>query len=134
MIYYLVTQKHAYTMRSFMDTWAPELLSRVRVLSYESLLHRKVLGHGAYIFSDVERLTPEQADILSAIWEELASSGSGVRLFNHPTRSMRRYELLRTLYKKGLNAYNIYRLSECRTPKRFPVFLRGENDHGGSLT
>lgn len=47
---------------------------------------------------------------------------------------MRRYELLRTLHERGLNKFNIYRLTEYRMPQRFPVFLRGENDHKGSRT
>lgn len=134
MIYYLVTQKHAYTIRSFINTWAKELLARINVLSYESLPHRRSLKQGTYIFSDIERLTQGQANILSAIWEELASVNNGLRLLNHPMRSMRRYKLLRTLYEQGVNSYNIYRLSECLLPRQFPVFIRGENDHHGSLT
>jgi len=134
MIYYLVTQKHAYTIRSFINTWAKELLSRIKVLSYESLPHRRFLKQGTYIFSDIERLTQEQAKILSAIWEELASVNNGVHVLNHPMLSMRRYKLLRTLYEQGVNRYNIYRLVECQLPRQFPVFIRGENDHDGSLT
>jgi len=134
MIYYLVTQKHAYTIRSFINTWAKELLPRLKVLSYESLPHRRFLKQGTYIFSDIERLTQEQAKILSAIWEELANDNNGLRLLNHPMRSMRRYELLRTLYEQGVNRFNIYRLAQCQLPSQFPVFIRGENDHNGSLT
>ncbi len=134
MIYYLVTQKHAYTIRSFINTWAKELLPRIKVLSYESLPHRRSLKQGTYIFSDIERLTQERAKILSAIWEELASVNNRLQLLNHPLRSMRRYTLLRTLYEQGVNRYNIYRLAECRLPGQFPVFVRGENDHHGNLT
>jgi hypothetical protein len=134
MIYYLVTRKHAYTIRSFIYTWAKELSERIKVLSYESLPHRRSLMRGTYIFSDIERMGLEQEKVLSAIWEELASGGNGLRLLNHPSRTMRRYELLRTLYEQGVNTYNIFRLAECRLPRRFPVFIRGENDHRGSLT
>jgi len=134
MIYYLVTQKHAYTIRSFINTWAKELLPRIKVLSYESLPHRRSLKQGTYIFSDIERLPREQAKILSAIWEELESVNSGLRILNHPMRSMRRYKLLRALYEQGVNKYNIYRLAECQLPRQFPVFIRGENDHSGSIT
>lgn len=134
MIYYLVTQKHAYTIRSFINIWAKGLLPRIKVLSYESLPHRRSLKQGTYIFSDIERLTQEQAKVLSAIWEELASVNSELQLLNHPLLSMRRYKLLRALYEQGVNRYNIYRLAECQLPRRFPVFIRGENDHHGSLT
>lgn len=134
MIYYLVTRRHAYTMRSFIDTWAKELLPRVKVLSYESLPYSWSPRQGTYIFSDIERLTLEQAESLSRIWEELATAESGIRLLNHPMQSMRRYELLRALCERGFNNFNVYRLAEVRMPERFPVFIRGENDHGGSLT
>ena len=134
MIYFLVTQKHGYTMRSFINFWAKELAHRIKVVSYEYLIHAKSLKYGTYIFSDIERLTPEQAKILTEIWEDLASVQKGVRLLNHPTLSFRRYGLLRTLHEKGFNNYNIYRLTECRIPKKFPVFLRSENDHKGPLT
>jgi hypothetical protein len=134
MIYYVVSQRHAYTVRSFINDWAGELLQRIKVLSYESLPYSKSFRQGTYIFSDIERLTREQAKILSAIWEELSSAGNGIRLLNHPMRSMRRYKLLRTLYEQHVNSYNIYRLTDCQSPKQFPVFIRGENDHSGSLT
>jgi hypothetical protein len=44
---------------------------------------------------------------------------------------MRRYELLRHLHERGENRFNVYRLTEARMPARYPVFLRGENDHRG---
>ena len=44
---------------------------------------------------------------------------------------MRRYELLRHLHQRGVNDFDAYRLTEARKPKRFPVFIRGENDHNG---
>lgn len=134
MIFYLVTQKHAYTMRSFLNFWGNELASRIKVLSYEYLIHASAIKPGTYIFSDIERLIPEHSEILSIIWEKITSKYEGVRLLNHPVHSMRRYELLRTLYECNYNKYNIYRLTDSQMPKRFPVFLRGENDHLGSLT
>ncbi len=47
---------------------------------------------------------------------------------------MRRYELLRTLYERGDNAFNAYRLVECRRPQRWPVFIRDEHEHTKNLT
>jgi hypothetical protein len=43
---------------------------------------------------------------------------------------MKRYELLRELFERGINRFNVYRLTEFRRPKRFPVFIRDENEHG----
>ena len=92
---------------------------------------RRTLPAGTYIFADVERLSAEDTVRADLLWKALASAGVGVRLVNHPGRSMRRYELLRTLYERGINRFNVYRLTEARWPERYPVFLRGENDHAG---
>ena len=68
----------------------------------------------------------------AALWERLAAAGA--RLLNHPTRSMRRYELLRTLRATGRNRFGVYRADEVRRPERYPVFLRDAHEHTGSRT
>jgi hypothetical protein len=49
-------------------------------------------------------------------------------------RSMRRYELLRMLRSRGSNHFDVWRVGEPKEDPRFPVFVRGENDHRGSRT
>jgi hypothetical protein len=134
MIYYLVTQDHAYTINYYVTSWGKSILPRICPIFYENLTRMKRLLPGTYIFSDLERLTSEQAEIAAQVWEQLANSGQKVRLLNHPTRAMKRYELLRTLHNLGWNQFNVYRLIEGCQPQRFPVFLREEDDHGGSQT
>jgi hypothetical protein len=131
MIFYLVTEAHRYTINKYLEGWGTQLIPHIKPISYEQISKQRKLLPGTYIFSDIERLNPEQADIAARIWKQL-SNVEGVRLLNHPTRSMRRYELLRTLYEQGLNQFNVYRLTENRIPEKIPVFLRGENDHNGS--
>jgi hypothetical protein len=97
----------------------------------EKLPEGKTLPLGTYLFTDLERLSPYDATRASIAWSMLQSLGAGVRLINHPTRSMRRYELLRTLYENRMNRFNVYRLTEARWPRRYPVFIRGEDDHEG---
>lgn len=134
MIFYVVTEKHAFTINQYLESWGRNLLSQVRPIFYEQLDKIKSLPVGTYIFSDLERLSPEESEMAAQVWEQLANSGQGVRLLNHPTRSMKRYELLRTLYNQGWNQFNVYRIIEGCQPERFPVFLRGETDHAGSRT
>jgi len=133
-IYYLATRRHSRTLKTFLSLWARDLASRIEVLPYEDLLDRPSFGTGTYVFSDVERLSAEQTKRLSQLRDELADPASGCRVINHPARSMRRYELLRTLNERGLNRFDIHRLTDRREPDRFPVFLRRENDHYGNLT
>ncbi|MEM9245988.1 MAG: hypothetical protein AAGA67_09650, partial [Cyanobacteria bacterium P01_F01_bin.153] len=135
MIFYVVRQSSAYTIVNYLESWGIKTsASFVRPLFYEKLWQMKTLSLGTYIFADIERLSPDEAERSAKIWEQLASSEKGIRLLNHPTRSKRRYELLRTLYLKGINQFNVYRLTEHRQPEKFPVFIRGENDHRGSRT
>src|SRR5690606_24397673 len=87
-----------------------------------------------YIFADLERLAPADLERAAGLWHQLEESGAPVRLLNHPLRALRRYDLLRTLHEHGINGFDVYRLTEPRRPARFPVFIRGENDHDGSQT
>jgi hypothetical protein len=86
---------------------------------------------GVYIFADLDHLSPAELQKAAVVWQALAGSGAGTRLLNHPTRSMRRYELLRALHERGINRFDVYRLTEARWPARYPVFLRAEDGHDG---
>ncbi|MCR4289248.1 MAG: hypothetical protein NUV86_03185 [Candidatus Scalindua sp.] len=121
-------------MKRFLNSWGIELTPKIRIIPYEQIRALKGICRGTYIFSDIERLTEEQSKLATEVWEELSSGQKGVRLLNHPMLSMRRYQLLRTLKESGLNSFNLYRLAEELMPKQFPVFIRVENDHRGSLT
>lgn len=134
MIFYVVTGPHLYTMTGFLETYGRYLASRVKLVFYEQLTGMRHFPAGTYIFSDIERLSPAMTEVAAQVWNTLSAAGDHIRLLNHPTQSMRRYELLRMLYEEGSNRFNIYRLTERRKPDHFPVFIRGENDHAGSLT
>jgi hypothetical protein len=105
--------------------------SRSRLEATYRRLARRLLREGTYIFAATDQLTPADTNVAAAVWQALADSGRPVRLLNHPSRSLRRYELLRTLYERGVNRFNVYRLTEVRMPERYPVFLREESVHGG---
>jgi hypothetical protein len=86
---------------------------------------------GAYIFADLDHLSAAELQKAAIVWQALAEPGTGARLLNHPTRSMRRYELLRALHERGINRFDVFRLTEARWPARYPVFLRREDGHAG---
>ena len=52
-------------------------------------------------------------------------------LLNDPRSVLRRLELLRTLHRDGINSFNAYRADALERPERWPVFVRGEQDHEG---
>ena len=126
MIFYLVTKNGTQAIERFCQQWAKSLASSIKILPYEDFTEEQALQPGTYIFAELPSLLPEGAEFLANVWETMVKSWKNVRLLNHPTRSMRRYELLRTLYERDLNGFNVYRVTEVRRPERFPVFLRGE--------
>lgn len=134
MIFFLAKKENLHTIKLFLETLGKDLADRVRLLPYEKLFRLKSLPVGTYIFSDLERLTPEETDKATIVCNTLSASGRGLRLLNHPARSMRRFELLRHLYERGINDFDVYRVTDTRQPRRFPVFVRAENDHHGSMT
>ena len=137
MIYFLSKRAHEYTWRrslaSAYGCHGPgvrrELFERVTLLSYEALFSLRELPLGAYVFADLERLSVEETERAALCWNALAAAGPAARLFNHPSASMRRYELLRHLHREGINHYDAQRLAEPFRLRRFPVFIRAEDSH-----
>lgn len=133
MIYYIATERHRYTIDKLLEDWGDRLPAAMTPVAYEALLeHGLALARGAYVFTDLERLTPLQLESAARIWDTLDRWGRPVRLLNHPTRARMRYEFLRELNEAGINSYNVYRLTEARRPQRYPVFIRNEQNHRGS--
>jgi len=134
MIVYLVTKQHQYTIHSFLHEWQPALAKRFKVMAYEDLPQTTSLPLGTYIFSDIELLGPASTEMAMQVWEALSSSGQAVRLYNHPRRVMRRYELLRTLSASGQNQFEARHPCDGLGELKFPVFLRNGRDHFGPST
>lgn len=134
MIFYLVTAQHGYTMESYLQNWGRMLAPRIQVLYYEKLPTIRRLPLGTYIFSDLERLSPWQRAAAAQVWDQLSKAGPGMRLLNHPLLASRRYELLHMLHRLGRNCFQVIRATEGRACLRFPVFIREEVEHTGSLT
>ena len=133
MIYYLVTAEHSYTMESYLQSWGRKLIDRIQLLFYEELPKLRRLPAGTYIFSDLERLSPQQKAFAAEVWKQLAATGNGVRLLNHPMRCVLRYQLLQALHESGQNDFRAVRATEARALDRFPVFIREENEHTGNI-
>lgn len=130
MIFYLTHKKHSYTMGRYIETFAPDLAERIRLVAYQEIFQSPP---GTYIFADVERLKVKEAIHAARLWHSLERAGC--RLLNHPRRSMRRYRLLKCLHRQGVNTFNVFRPWERLWNRlHYPVFLRGENDHKGTIS
>jgi len=134
-IYYLARTGFGGTMGCYIQDWAPELRSLIRLIRYEEdIPTAQAVPHGTYIFSDLERLTESDTDLAVELWEQLSQAGPQVRLLNHPGRAMRRYDLLHALFQNGANKFDVHRLSRDVVPRQFPVFIHSKHGHEGSAS
>lgn len=107
----------------FVQGWGKALAGRVTVGVYDGLLAGGELPQGgAYVFSDLDRLTPQERSVLAPVHERLAREAGPARVLYDPTRSLLRYELLRELHSRGINRFKVVGPGE--SPSRYPVFLR----------
>jgi len=135
MIYYLVTSKHQYTMNTYLSTWGNDIKNRISVITYQDLQHQSYLPIGTYIFSDIERLTPSQVIIATHVKNQLLLADENIQILNDPVNSYRRYSLLDDLWHSKINNFRAIKLKDIVNEKiKYPVFLREENEHSGSLT
>lgn len=134
-IHAVTTKTHRYTFWNHLHSpQGKQTRPLIQMMTYSDLLTMDAAPAGHYIFSDIERLEPGQITALVNIWEILDKCGLGLKLLNHPTRTLRRYELLRTLYEKGINPFNVYRVTDLRKPERYPVFIRTASEHDGPMS
>jgi hypothetical protein len=116
----------------FLRTWGARLGERVEFVAYEALpVLREVPRAATYVFTALERLSPEGRRATAELAERLAA---GARVLNAPGSALARYELLRLLHERRVNPFRAYRVLETTRPERFPVFLRLENEHNGPLS
>jgi hypothetical protein len=134
MIFYLASPEGSNTMNAYAGSWGPAPGSRIQVLRYDNLREIKLLKRGSYIFSDLERLSPQELKLAQHAWEALSDAEPPHRLLNNPSRVLCRYDLLSKLLEKGKNRFRAFRATEPLHSLRFPVFVREENDHNGNLT
>jgi len=134
MIIYLCTKRNSEAMASWLRTWGRSMANHIAVMPYDGLTEYRSLPPAAYLFADLELITDAQRRLAASLWNQLSATGRRARLLNHPTRSLMRYDLLKTLHRRELLAYNVYRATELPAQLKYPVFVRVANDHSGSRT
>ncbi len=135
MIYYITTKDFANTMQSFLGTWGNDLRHIITPINYEKILHKKQFSPGTYIFSDIERLPVADLEAAAQIHKILSARDSGCSVLNHPLHSMKRFELLRSLFENDINNHNVHPLiGSSKAMWKYPIFIRVADDHGGALS
>lgn len=134
MLRFILHANHQMTLRPYVERWAGKFGKNVEIVSYDELFRSARIPVCPHVFADFDRLDDDDLARAAYMWNAIREAAPEVKLLNHPLLAMQRYELLRTLYERGLNRFDVYRLTEARRPRRFPVFLRHENDHLGPAT
>jgi hypothetical protein len=75
---------------------------------------------------------PTERSVAAAVHQALASDGN--RVLNHPNRVLNRYDLLRVLHEHKLNEFRAARATDSYGHLRYPVFIREEHRHTGTLS
>ncbi|HUP20762.1 MAG TPA: hypothetical protein VM778_12545, partial [Gemmatimonadota bacterium] len=133
MIHYLVRAPHERGIREYLQLWGLPLAERFEVIHYESLPDRDRLEPGTWILAGLDQLGPAMLRLVVEIHRRLEDDPT-FRFLNHPTRTLRRFDLLGELHRRGLNEFRAIRATADLRDLRFPVFLRSAVAHDGAIS
>lgn len=126
MILFLTTRGHEFGVKLLVEKAFPDLPD-CRTMTYEDMFLTTSLPVATYIFCDIERLAPWETRIAAERYKALKTAG--MHCLNNPARVMLRSELLRKLFRRKLNPFNVYAANLRPRPRKFPVFVRSEAEH-----
>lgn len=133
MLVFLTTAPHRYTLGSLLERSRTPLAGRVIWLSYGEFLSWPRLPAGDYLFADVDRLGPAEAEAVAARIAALRAADPDCRMLNHPLHSLGRLALLQRLHASGANDFQARRADQPMTGLRYPVFVREAVEHKGAV-
>ena len=133
MIHFVVPRAGDFTLREYLEFWGRKVAARAQILHYERLAHRREFAPGTYVLTALDRLNPPLMRLTRELHAVLAGA-DGVRVLNHPSRTLQRFQLLGELHRLGLNRFRAFRVTDDFSSLRYPVFLREERSHDGPIT
>ncbi len=133
MIHYYAARNFLWTIKDFIDNWAPSLSKCITPVAYDAIDFDSRTPPGVHVFTDLERLLPLELALVRHLYSRMAAHPQSYRTLGDPAEWCGRMGLLRALTAAGINDFRAYRLNELGPHVRYPVFLRWEHDHSGSL-
>ena len=128
-----MTAAQEHSIGDYLETRGKALTGRVRIIHYEDVQDRRRFERGTYILTAFEYMSPPLLALLTAIHGQLEEV-EGFRFLNHPVRTLRRFDLLRELERRGENPFRAVRAGGDLAGLRYPVFLRAERSHDGAVS
>jgi hypothetical protein len=132
-ICFLVPSAEDYRIRHYLDMCGPSVAERFRILHWESLGAQTVFEPCTYVLAGLDRLSPGMERLAGELDRRLSES-SGVRILNHASLTLRRFDLLTELRRRGLNDFGVVRANGDLAGMRYPVFLREDCSHDGAIS
>lgn len=129
MIRFIHSYGHDYTHH---EVKVSPLAPAIEQVDYDRLFRDRFAPCATHVFTDMERLGFWDLELAAALY--LRMKNAGLRVINNPALFKNRAVLLRALHNAGLNDFNAYPVREIADIKRYPVFLRRQQDHRAPLT
>jgi hypothetical protein len=133
-IFFVAPTDETWKMENYLQQYGANLLNRIMLITYDDIALGKPLPIGTYIVSAIDRLFPCEKEIAARYCRELSSASSSITLLNNPGQVLCRYELLKKCFALKRNSFRVFRAHEFHRCQKFPVFIRPEGEHTGSLT
>ncbi len=134
MINFFVNAAGSFGIRDYVGNRGIEMAGRFDVVHYEELTRLTAVPATGTIFAALDQMGPAALCAAGAIHDELTGARPAVPVLNHPLRALQRYALLRRLFEIGCNRFTVIRATDDPSALRYPVFIRYEDRHNGSLT
>lgn len=130
MICFICSGAHRYTFTMHLPKFAG--VPDFKVWSYDKLFRTRFLPRATWIFTDFDRLNFWELELAARIYRNLIAAEQ--RVLNDPATVAQRFSLLRRLHRAGFNRFNVWSVEAEEWPERYPVFLRMQSAHRGTLT
>jgi len=134
MIFFVAPAHETWEIEEYLLQYGAHLRNRVAILKYDEIMRGKALPIGTYVFLSTDCLLPCEKEIAARFCRVLSSVRPAIKLLNDPGRVLCRYELLKRSFALERNRFRVFRAREFRLCQKFPVFVRTEQEHIGSLT
>ncbi len=150
MIHFVVGAEGSFSIRYYLDEEGSALRDTMRVVLYDELTRFDRLPLGTWVFTEIDRLSEAEREMVTVACERLATAKDAARLLNQPRRILLRHDLLRAAHDAGMNRFRSWRATEvafghdkraagtdasaAASALRYPVFVRFANRHTGNLT
>jgi len=134
MIVVIAPTQETWEIEEYLQQYGSPLQSRLRVLTYDEIAARQELPLGTYVFVAIDQLCPTEKLIATQCCDRLREADPQLTILNLPSEILLRFPFLRVCFEQNRNSFRVYPAADFFRCKHFPVFLRRDLDHLGSVS